>query len=62
MAGGTVHVGSADRMVYALDAATGSPRWAYTTGNIVNSTPAVAGGTIYIGSGDNKVYALATNL
>ena len=36
----------------------GSVRWTYTTGDIVNSSPAVAGGTVYIGSHDHKVYAL----
>ena len=58
MAGGTVYIGSFDHKVYALDAATGHLRWAYTTGNIVISSPAVAGGTVYIGSEDHKVYAL----
>ena len=44
--------------MYALDAATGHPRWTYTTGDDVISSPAVTGGTVYIGSDDNKVYAL----
>jgi outer membrane protein assembly factor BamB len=35
-----------------------SRRWAYTTGNAVFSSPAVAGGTVYIGSWDLNVYAL----
>jgi eukaryotic-like serine/threonine-protein kinase len=43
--------------VYALDAATGHLRWAYTTGNTVGSSPAVAGGTVYVGSDDGSVYA-----
>ena len=58
MAGGTVYVGSWDRKVYALDAATGRPGWAYATGSFVISGPAVAGGTVYVGSYDHKVYAL----
>ena len=36
--------------MYALDAATGRLRWAYTTGGRVFSGPAVAGGTVYVGS------------
>ena len=47
-----------DREVYALDAATGHLRWTYTTGDQVDSGPAVAGGTVYIGSTDYTVYAL----
>jgi serine/threonine-protein kinase len=45
--------------VYALDAATGHLRWAYTTGSFVDSSPAVVGGTVYIGSQDSKLYALS---
>jgi outer membrane protein assembly factor BamB len=59
VAGGTVYIGSYDHKVYALDAATGHLRWAYTTGGSVLSSPAVAGGMIYIGSADRKVYALS---
>ena len=36
----------------------GQVRWTYTTGDQVDSSPAVAGGTVYIGSHDHKVYAL----
>ena len=58
VAGGTVYVGSYNHNMYALDAATGRPRWTYTTGGSVASGPAVADGTVYIGSDDHKVYAL----
>jgi serine/threonine-protein kinase len=58
VAGSTVYIGSDDHKVYALDAATGHPRWTYTTGDWVVSGPAVAGSTVYIGSDDHKVYAL----
>ena len=58
MAGGTVYVGSTDRNVYALDAATGHVRWTYTTGGWVTSSPVMVGGTVYIGSWDWTIYAL----
>jgi len=57
VAGGTVYAGSDDGTVYALDAATGGLRWAYTAGDSV-SDPAVAGGAVYVGSHYGKVYAL----
>jgi eukaryotic-like serine/threonine-protein kinase len=43
--------------VYALSAATGTKLWSFTTGNFVESSPAVANGVVYIGSGDRNVYA-----
>ncbi|WP_330346687.1 serine/threonine-protein kinase (plasmid) [Streptomyces europaeiscabiei] len=64
---GTVYIGS-DGKVYALDAATGTPRWTHTTSDSAwthiltalwtASSPAVVDGTVYIGSNDHKVYAL----
>ncbi|MFF8612211.1 PQQ-binding-like beta-propeller repeat protein [Streptomyces sp. NPDC015350] len=55
---GTVYVGSDDKNVYALDAATGKRKWACATGRRVEAAPTVAGGVVYAGSLDNKVYAL----
>jgi outer membrane protein assembly factor BamB len=62
VAGGTVYIGSDNGTVYALDAVTGSLRWARTTADSVDSSPAVAGGTVYVygvdGNDDGTVYAL----
>jgi serine/threonine-protein kinase len=54
---GTVYIGSLDKKVYALDAATGTPRWKYATSKPIQSSPAVVDGIVYIGSFE-KVYAL----
>ena len=58
VADGTVYLGSDDRKVYALDAATGRLRWSFTTGDGIYAGPAVSGGIVYIGSDDGKLYAL----
>ncbi|MGW5847356.1 outer membrane protein assembly factor BamB family protein [Streptomyces sp. NPDC055254] len=64
---GIAYIGSNDRKVYALDAATGHCRWTHTTGSIwtsistgsgVDSSPVVVDGTVYVGSSDRKVHAL----
>ena len=53
---GIVYIGSDNGTVYALDAATGHPRWTYPDAG-GPSPPVVAGGTVYAGS-DGHVYAL----
>jgi outer membrane protein assembly factor BamB len=58
VADGTVYVGSDDRKLYALNAATGHLRWSYTAGDRIYAGPAVSGGIVYIGSDDGKLYAL----
>ena len=55
---GTVYFGSGDGNVYALDAATGSLRWKFKTGDVVHASPAIADGRLYIGSWDSYFYAL----
>jgi uncharacterized repeat protein (TIGR01451 family) len=55
---GVVYVGSNDKNVYALNASTGAKLWSFTTGGVVNSSPAVANGAVYVGSDDNNMYAL----
>ena len=44
--------------MYALNATTGAKLWSYTTGELVDSSPAVANGVVYVGSYDHNVYAL----
>ena len=61
VAGGVVYVGSFDRNVYALNAATGAKIWSSTTGAPIESSPAVAGGVVYVGSDDGKVYAFSAD-
>lgn len=58
VSGGTVYIGSADRLVYALSAADGSVRWRYKTGGAVNSSPAVTANTVFVASADGNLYAL----
>ena len=50
--------GGEDNNVYALNASTGAKLWSFTTGNSVESSPAVANGVVYIGSADQNIYAL----
>jgi len=53
-----VYFGSSDGNVYAVDAATGSLKWKFKTGDVVHASPAIANGTVYIGSWDSNFYAL----
>ena len=55
---GVVYVGSDDNKMYALNAATGTKEWSYSTGGSVVSSPAVVNGVVYFGSEDDYVYAL----
>ena len=55
---GVVYIGSEDRHVYAVNAATGAKLWSFRNWAISYSSPAVAHGVVYIGSGNGNVYAL----
>lgn len=58
VAGGMVLFGSGDQHVYALDARTGTQRWAFATGDVVHASPAVANNLVIVGSWDRNLYAL----
>ena len=58
LAGGRVIVGGRDKLVHAIDAATGKAAWTFTTRARVDSSPAVAGGRVYVGSSDGRLYVL----
>jgi outer membrane protein assembly factor BamB len=55
---GAVYFGSGDGNIYALDAATGSLKWKFHTGDVVHASPAIVDGKLYIGSWDSYFYAL----
>src|SRR5947209_16035883 len=48
---GTVYVGSFDEFLYALDLATGKPKWKYKAG-AVGAPPSVHEGAVYVGNAD----------
>jgi RNA polymerase sigma factor (sigma-70 family) len=59
--GTTVYVGSADRFLRALDAASGKELWRFETGGSVSSSPCFADGVVYVASRDRYVYAVGAD-
>ena len=59
---GIVYVGSNDNNLTAFNT-DGSIKWTFTTGNWVDSSPALSkdGSTVYAGSWDNHLYAVNTD-
>jgi len=55
---GGVYFGSGDTNIYALDAATGSLKWKFKTGDVVHASPAISDGTLFVGSWDSYFYAV----
>ncbi|HKU27524.1 MAG TPA: PQQ-binding-like beta-propeller repeat protein [Candidatus Sulfotelmatobacter sp.] len=58
IANGAVYFGSGDGNVYAVDAASGTLKWKFKTGDVVHASPAIADGTVFIGSWDSYFYAI----
>ena len=58
VADGRVHFGSADHVLYTLDAAGGQLRWKLATGGEITGTPVARAGVVYACSKDRCVYAL----
>ncbi|MEA2398249.1 MAG: hypothetical protein QOK25_1805 [Thermoleophilaceae bacterium] len=48
VADGTLVAGAGDGTVYALDAATGKPRWSRALGQPINGTAAIQGGRVFV--------------
>ncbi len=60
-ADGTIFIGSADRVFYALNA-DGTVRWQFLTGEIIDSAALLDDkGRVYFGSGDGRLYAFAAS-
>lgn len=57
IADGTVYLTAGDDGVHALDAGTGTPKWAhpFRTDLHFDTTPCVAGGRVYVGSGPSRL-------
>jgi eukaryotic-like serine/threonine-protein kinase len=55
---GTVYIGSFDKKLYALDAATGAKKWEFLAGGAIISSPVIGGDTAYFGSFDRSFYAV----
>ena len=53
-----VYFGSGDGNLYALDAASGTLRWKFQTGDVVHASPAYDRGALYFGSWDSFFYAV----
>lgn len=58
VANGIVYFGSANGLVYAVDAADGFELWSYPVGAKMWATPAITGDTVLIGAFDKRLYAL----
>ena len=58
LSNGLVIVGGRDKLVHAMDAATGQARWTFATRARVDSSPVVAANRLYVVSSDGRLYAL----
>jgi len=51
-------IGGRDKMVRAIDLASGKSKWSFATRARVESSPAIVGDKVVVGGGDGKVYVL----
>ncbi len=58
LSNGRVILGGRDKIVHAIDTATGKAAWTFATRARVDSSPVVAGGRVYVGSSDGRLYVL----
>ena len=57
--GGVVYVGAGNGDLLALDLASGTLRWKYTTGNLIGeSSPSVGDGVVYLGDLGGTLHAV----
>jgi eukaryotic-like serine/threonine-protein kinase len=55
---GKVIVGGRDKLVRAIDAATGKQTWMFAARARVDSSPVIAAGRVYVGASDSRFYVL----
>ncbi len=53
-----VVIGSRDKLVHAIDAATGKVQWTFATQGRVDSSPVIADTRVFVGSSDGAIYGL----
>jgi outer membrane protein assembly factor BamB len=53
-----VIVGGRDKLIKALDPATGEPRWTFPTKSRVDASPVIVGDRVFVGGADGRLYAL----
>ncbi len=58
VSGDTVIVAGRDKLVHALDRATGEARWTFRARARFDASPAIAGGLVYAGNADGRLYVL----
>ena len=58
VAGGRLFIGGLDGVMYARDAQTGAPLWAFPTEGPIRHSAAVYEGQVFFGSHDGRIYAL----
>jgi outer membrane protein assembly factor BamB len=53
-----VIVGGRDKVVHALDRASGEERWRFVTKGRIDASPVIVGRRAYVGSADGRIYGL----